>query len=498
MSFSLLEEPWLPVLDITNRPVEIGVRQALLEGASFRQLFHKTPQIEVALLRLLTVILWDALRPNNSAEVSYWSKTGFPSNQLRDYFRSVESRFDLFGRPHPFWQVNELTRAQGRHAWTSLSLTHNKANSGVLYDHTSTSDPPAISAAEAARYLVTDQMFTPPSGILELGYSVAAPTATATVVTVSGCDLHETLCLNLTPVPDNPDDLPVWRRDYKLSRLKHESEEIAEGVKHALTPLTRAVKLHPQRVQGRPFVRVVSYARGFRTKVDGLTDPMLLYEGGQEAARPLRFRPMEPAWRRLGMILRDDPASGVRRAQVIEHALAVRRHLGGSDGPLAFVVYGLVTEHAKIISFERERLQVAGPLLHNAASRKALLDAINYAEAAVDQLDRKEWDLINQPRGRKREKRRTWKGALAHYSVTAPEVFRRLTPRLRYLEAQLCADAPEAAEQWRKEVRAQVLSSWYSFAGGSGASPRCQAETSRMLVAKLNQLDQAYPGEEAS
>ena len=494
MTFSLLDEPWITVLNAENRPGEISVRQALLDGASFRQLFHKTPQIEAALLRLLVVVLWDALQPKDNEEVNHWFQVGFPKERLERYLQSVEPHFDLFGRPYPFWQVNDLTRTQGRHAWTALSFTHSKGNSGVLYDHTITLDPPLISAAEAARYLVADQMFTPPSGKLLSGRgSVAAPAAKGIAVVVKGGNLHETLCFNLFPISAREEDLPVWQREYTFKQLMHEKSEVAKGLKHALTPHTRGVKLHAERKGGNPTVRYLSYVPGLYTHMNELIDPMLVYSERKEEAIPLRFQPRSPAWRRLGVLLGDGVVPKMRRPAVIEHALALRKNLDLCNPPFELTIYGQVFDKTKMIGSYREQARVAGPLLSRPESLQTLLRAATYVDEVSWRLERVEADSIKK-RSYTEEKRRKPEspGALAYYPVASSEMLAGLEAAFQTLEAALCNNNIGALDTWRDEVKTLAFSSWAERRGSVEASPSRRADSTRKFTASIRQLDKAF------
>jgi hypothetical protein len=58
-SFDLLIEKWIPVLYANGRPDRVGIRQALTEAGSIRQIAASNPMDNVALLRfLLAVLQW--------------------------------------------------------------------------------------------------------------------------------------------------------------------------------------------------------------------------------------------------------------------------------------------------------------------------------------------------------------------------------------------------------------------------------------------------------
>ncbi|MCW5775613.1 MAG: type I-E CRISPR-associated protein Cse1/CasA [Phycisphaeraceae bacterium] len=54
MAFNLVTEPWIPVLRCNGRAERVGIRAALAEAGSIRQIAASNPMDNVALLRFLS------------------------------------------------------------------------------------------------------------------------------------------------------------------------------------------------------------------------------------------------------------------------------------------------------------------------------------------------------------------------------------------------------------------------------------------------------------
>jgi CRISPR system Cascade subunit CasA len=77
--FSLLEEPWIPVLR-EGRVEEVGLREALLQAHNITRIETPSPLEEAALHRLLLAVLHRALMgPRRLEDVLDWWRAGrFP------------------------------------------------------------------------------------------------------------------------------------------------------------------------------------------------------------------------------------------------------------------------------------------------------------------------------------------------------------------------------------------------------------------------------------
>lgn len=223
-SFSLLDAPWLRVLDREGTVREVGLLEAFEKAHELRRLLGNTASEEAALLRLLTAILYRALpAPGPSEERSeqwnrWWTAATLPIAQINDYLEKHRDRFDLFGVT-PFMQVADLDAGKT----SGLVKLIPDAPDGEPY-FTVRSGPAltALSFAEAARFLVHSQAFDP-SGIKTgahgdgrvkggRGYPIGTGwSGSCGLLLAQGVTLKDTLLLNLVlSIPSKKGDHPVW------------------------------------------------------------------------------------------------------------------------------------------------------------------------------------------------------------------------------------------------------------------------------------------------
>lgn len=111
MAFNLVTEPWIPVLRCNGRAERVGIRAALAEAGSIRQIAASNPMDNVALLRfLLAVLLW--CRPGVRVEdrSSLDRADGIPEDWLKKLGtrQQPEPAFDLLGNGARFYQDPSL------------------------------------------------------------------------------------------------------------------------------------------------------------------------------------------------------------------------------------------------------------------------------------------------------------------------------------------------------------------------------------------------------
>lgn len=219
--FDLVSEPWLPVimLDGTRRPV--GLAEILRDAHQIHRLVAETPSMTAALHRLLLAFVHRIYGPPTmQAWTDLWQARALPAAPAHDYWRRRSDRLDLFDRQRPFLQCPALSTVKPSTA-AKLVPYRSVGNNVTLFDHTTATDRPTLSPAEAARWLVTLHAFDP--GGMKTPYekdksSERAPCNHFGVVIVEGASLKETLLLNTLvydpdyekPAPISADDRPAW------------------------------------------------------------------------------------------------------------------------------------------------------------------------------------------------------------------------------------------------------------------------------------------------
>ena len=226
MLFNLLNEPWLPVMPRdSTQTVEVSLTDLLSHARSYRCIAGSAPTMNGALYRMVLALIHRVYGPGS---LSQWgelwrAESGFPGQELAAYAETHGDRFDLFDDRRPFFQCPALA---SREASTTANLVAYRS-SGIartLFDHTTAAESPTLSPAEAARWLITTQMYD--TGGLKTPYtkdksSLAGLGNRFACTLVEGQSLHETLLLNTlvyNPAAEQPwmtsgNDRPVWEAD---------------------------------------------------------------------------------------------------------------------------------------------------------------------------------------------------------------------------------------------------------------------------------------------
>ncbi|WP_326557194.1 type I-E CRISPR-associated protein Cse1/CasA [Micromonospora sp. NBC_01796] len=228
--FSLIDEPWIPVLDAAGERREISLFGLFEQAGDVRMIACELPTQTFAILRLALAILHRTTGgpPDEAAWQALWRDRRLPVADTAEYLGNLRDRFYLLHPKYPFYQVADLhTQKDGKYGLerlfadvpNGLPFLTARAGAGLA----------SIAPAEAARWLVHCQAYDP-SGIKSgaagdarvkggKGYPIGVATVGALGgVHLEGATLLETLLLNLVPVaPDwqraDERDMPVWERE---------------------------------------------------------------------------------------------------------------------------------------------------------------------------------------------------------------------------------------------------------------------------------------------
>lgn len=255
-SFDLRDEPWISVRDgaVTR---EVSLRDVFARAHELRGLSGEIATQEIAVLRLLLVILHRALADDGRRDPigrweKLWAADRLPVERINAYLDLHGDRFDLFGAK-PFMQVAGLTAAKT----SGIAKMIADVPDGHQYFTTRAGRAlDSLSYAEAARWLVHLQAFDP-SGIKTgavgdprvkggKGYPIGNGFAGwCGHVVLVGRDLRETLLLNLVLKHQEFDaraDLPVWERDPQGAGVEDDHVE-PTGICDLYTWQVRRVRL---------------------------------------------------------------------------------------------------------------------------------------------------------------------------------------------------------------------------------------------------------------
>lgn len=342
-SFNLIDEAWIPCLWPDGRSIELGLRDVLLQAHEVREIRGDTPLETAALHRLLLAILHRVFGPAGPSKwKELWKGSQFDAEQVNTYLNDpiIASRFDLFDPDKPFYQPcrmsfrgrinNQIEQVREKRSTkqsldellskldenaipddkktpiTSLIIHAASGNNATLFDHTTSAANISLTPAQAAKTLITSQLFGI-GGTSSISENfVDAPAAKGILFFAYGRSLFESLMLNLIrydedhplPTPDNL-DCPAWEMDDPFVPVRSQPR----GYLDYLTWHNRRIWLYPQMHDGQVVVRHMVWAPGLTLSED-VTDPMKHYFGGKRGTmQPLCFTVERALWRDSNVLL---------------------------------------------------------------------------------------------------------------------------------------------------------------------------------------------------
>lgn len=409
MSYSLLSEPWVSVLE-GGQSRDVSLRAALSRAHTCAGLALDDPLQAVAVLRqVLLPVLWSAVGvPRTEVEWAQWWRVGrFDSVKLAAYLDEHQDRFDLFDSQQPFAQVGGLRTVKDETKSISLLLASAATGNNVpVFSARTEGDPPPLSPAAAARALLAAHCWDTAaikSGAVDdpemkAGKTTGNPTGPVGalgVIVPLGATLFETLMLN-TPIQTQglrPDDRPQWARAVATPKWNRRP---ADGLLDLLTWQSRRIRLVPEVDEdGSTVVRQVVVAAGDRLDPLPENEPHTAWrqvdkpKSGEPRRRPVRHQPGRAAWRGLTTLLATRPEASTTESTLLLSQLAglqVDDHLP-RDLPLQLltvgVVYGNQSAVVEDVMVDSLPLPVAA-LSPDSVVRQLLLDVADHADQLRD------------------------------------------------------------------------------------------------------------------
>ncbi len=235
-SFDLISRPWLPVQYEDGSTGELSLHDVFARAGEVRRLVGDLPTQELALLRLLLAILYDAFDEADGraggapAQLEHWValRDADSFEAVAGYLDRYRDRFDLLHPERPFFQVAGLHTQ--KHEVASLNRIVADVPNGEAFFSMRRPGVDRLGLAEAARWLVHTHAYD--SSGIKSGMEGDARVKGGKVypqgvgwvgglggVFAEGVSLRETLLLNLIPTDEGiltsepKADLPVWRRE---------------------------------------------------------------------------------------------------------------------------------------------------------------------------------------------------------------------------------------------------------------------------------------------
>lgn len=455
-SFNLVREPWIPVEDQSGHLREVSLSTLFSESDNLTRIVDQSPAVAAALYRLVIAIATRAfaLESNDEWEEA-WEEGGI-GDTVGAYLTQHDDRFDLFCSRAPFYQVLDMPENCRPFPWTKLALELPPNSSKLLFDHTSTADPPKAEPAAVARALVAAQAFLVGAGKSCLGYTSNSPLTAALCVVPEGRTLTETVLANIQSGSSN-EDAPVWERPpLTAADIEAQDSAVWNGPVSRLTWQARAVRLLPWDETGT--VQWIHFAMGFKTPtIDGDRDPWVPYRVTKDGARiPKKLDLERMVWREFHAML-NASADGEKDTVQVLTRLSL---LSNSDRPppesWTILVAGVHADKASIKAWRQERWRVPESLVSDDQRRYHLSSAAEEAEEFGKRVDSAAWFTAAELLGGADKANRGDIRQLADSLPAGSSYWTFLERRFQgYLNA-LGGDIEEARISWRRDIAQAV------------------------------------------
>ena len=374
MTFSLLTEPWLPLVDTSGAPHQGSLREALLEPGRWAGIDAAHPLQCLAIYRLLLAICHRAIGPGTTDDRADLLEV-WPAAQVEAYLEQWADRFELFDGDRPFMQHpvavrGGMEKGPGSKVPCSFAKLHIERSSGnnrTLWDRNADAVPMPQTHAELAVAVATVQQFAG-SGTVKAfrGNGSLGLASNIQLVLPVGATLGETLVLNLIPqtADEHKLDLPCWERELlSEEELRGKPVRVPSGPADRFTYCVRA-----------PLLRADGLMHDAEGEIPGespVVDPMAAVVQTKKGPLPLRLREDRLLWRDATALL---GGAGSTPPAVLTHAAEIQM---ASDNykPLELLAGGLVIDKGKGLTWRLEQRHLAPALVGNAEAQ-AVVDAL--------------------------------------------------------------------------------------------------------------------------
>jgi CRISPR system Cascade subunit CasA len=480
MSFSLLSEPWIPIVSKAGERQLGSLYDVLLDPQKWRGIDGASPIETLSLYRLLLAISHRALGPDTDPRVGLLNT--WPRQKLETYLQNWQDHFDLLHSVTPFLQVVALRDADLKPSpWTRLALECSSGSTRLIWDHSIDANPSPRSLAEMARHLVAHLQFTPGGLVKALRTSGSrGPAAGLLLMLPAGATLQETLALSLVnqTSEDYDADLPTWERpSLGLAELRKPQDTPLEGPAHRYTLLSRAVLLETEADQ----VTWIRYAEGVvaNDAKSPAADPMAAVINGKKGPMPLLLSEHKGFWRDFQALA---GIGGATAAASVNHATAVREG-SGSGHPIELLAGGLLPDQAKIILWRLEERRISPAVLKKNSMISAVEKALELAETTGNSLGKALYVLYSEwvrNGGEKDPDSKAVRGV--RDSIQAVTNYWGLLEGAFWSFVQAIGDGVDceiALDEWRATLRECVKLTWNQATRALGFDSRALAAEAR-------------------
>lgn len=379
MSFNLLQEPWIPVVNGNWEYQELSLLDFFRTWQNLREIQADNPPTTLAIYRLILAIMHSAYQgPKN---IDHWEEIQLDDGKKAiEYLEKWRDRFDIFHPEYPFMQDLALTEDKA----VPIYAIHTMSTSTV-FSHEHEFSGYAISIPEAARLLVRLQSVDITS--LRAFYpkqtsgnrsAVNTPTINNANVLIVGRNLKLTLMMNLmeydlernkpTALMPGTKDLPSW----EVSYAGKPTSSIPNAYISYLTYPWRRLNLF----RCGDLIDRIAITMGNSLPNDL---PFNQWECGLafKDDKPIRISPKRQLWRNSHSFLRS--ADKESRPQIVEWVakLADEKLV---DKLINLQIFGMCADKAKPLAWSVDRFAVPTIYIQDKKLSQILKDAVDFAE----------------------------------------------------------------------------------------------------------------------
>lgn len=512
-SFNLIDQPWIPCVQMNGHVAELSLHETLAKAHELRGIQGDSPLETAATYRFLLAILHSALRgPASRSEwAKLWNNKQWEMKRLDSYLKEWHSRFDLFDAERPFYQVKN--NKAGRQKTTNDVIPDvSSGTNATLFNHSIDENIIVLPASKAASTLLVMQTMSIAGGWgMAPKESSDAPWGRGVVFLVEDENLFGILMLNLLKYPDNEvlpsgdDDAPAW----EMKDTFKPKREQPLGYLDYLTWQNRRVLLIPEGDEEYPVVREMIISQGL--KLDPTTlDPMKHYRIDEKKGYfVLRFSENRVLWRDSSALFN---VQGSKLARP-PHSFSWLANLADDNKidnhhAYRFMALGMANDQAKIAFFRHEHF----PLPVEYLIQSKLVEGLSEALAFAEQIRKLLWSagslmalLVISPKS----DGQLWKdvsqiakdqanGLYDHWGADRLFWSALDVPFLEFLQA--LPNDPSAMERWKETLRKtawNALSGAERLAGESTTALKAAVRARGVLSGELKKLFSTIEEKEA-
>lgn len=404
--FNLIDDPWIPCIDLQGRGVEYGIHDTLLKAHELREICDDSPLVTVAIHRLLLAILYRAF--NGPNDMNGWKALfndgSFQGNhKIDNYLTKWKDRFFLFDNQYPFMQVagldlNEYSPESEVRKDKSdglIRLVREAPDKGgrILFDHRMGTERPEYEPKQIARMILSAQSYSG-TGVASTGKIKKnekdkdkeikptpcqfAPCVDSLILWLQGENLFQTFLLNLIPRDYVANDKPSWEDELIIDAAVSSwgNPPTFAGTAQRFAPLSRFIRIIDR--------KQMFFTNGMKTNPD-YDDPMKAYSRPDDRSeyKAVKLREDRAAWRdahtlfSLGSSVCKPPAA-------LNH---IARLASQASQPKANIV-GIATDQGKVFLWRHERIPVPVGILGSRDLTERLAKLISEAETVGSELSR--------------------------------------------------------------------------------------------------------------